>query len=382
MTGNLLHPGLSHVTIISPPLLYISSLPFRNFSQNPARQKMDVDKNDWELLRKAIDTWAGEGRLDEAKAEELRQTVQLKKTERHQIAQYFFIVAISCIILAFGAIFIDEKFLEKLKTYFALSNLVIALGCATVGALWFWYVRKRVQNLGSFSYEAYMVLGALLCLSSLVYICKDFGFGPERTVFFALSAALLFSISVVFRSRVLWLAGLASVVCLFSAFTTWQSSRNLFLGMNYPTRFVLLGLIITGISFYVHRSRQLIFIQRLTYLSGLLLFLFSMWMVSIFGNYGYLDEWSRVRQTQVIFYGVLFGLVSALVFNLGIRHRDNTTRDLAVLFLLLNLYSRYFEYFWDNTNKGLFFLVLAVSFWFIGRWIERRKRGTKSDTTT
>ena len=59
---------------------------------------------------------------------------------------------------------------------------------------------------------------------------------------------------------------------------------------------------------------------------------------------------------------------------LGVRYKDDIARDLGIVFLLINFYSRYFEFFWDTLHKGLFFLLLAVSFYFIGRWIEKRRK--------
>ena len=67
-------------------------------------------------------------------------------------------------------------------------------------------------------------------------------------------------------------------------------------------------------------------------------------------------------------------MASAVTFYLGVRYNDDIARDFAVLFLLINLYTRYFEYFWDSMNKGLFFLVLALTFGVLGRWLEKKKR--------
>ncbi|PYM49677.1 MAG: hypothetical protein DME14_08055 [Candidatus Rokuibacteriota bacterium] len=33
-------------------------------------------------------------------------------------------------------------------------------------------------------------------------------------------------------------------------------------------------------------------------------------------------------------------------------------------------YTRFFEYFWDSLHKAVFFAVLAVSFWYLGRKAE------------
>ena len=70
----------------------------------------------------------------------------------------------------------------------------------------------------------------------------------------------------------------------------------------------------------------------------------------------------------------MYSLQCAGMIWLGIRVKDDLLRDLGVTFLLLDLYTRYFEYLWDHTNKGLFFGILALSFWWVGRLIEKRMK--------
>ena len=108
------------------------------------------------------------------------------------------------------------------------------------------------------------------------------------------------------------------------------------------------------------------------------MFFLGLWGVSIFGNYSDFEAWLQVRQTQVIAYSLVFGAAAFVSFYLGVKYRDDLARDLGILFLLVNFYSRYFEFFWDSMHKGVFFLVLAVSFWFLGRWIEKRRKGKTS----
>ena len=79
-------------------------------------------------------------------------------------------------------------------------------------------------------------------------------------------------------------------------------------------------------------------------------------------------------------YSAVFALGSAISFYLGIRYKDELARDFGVLFLLINLYTRYFEYFWDSMNKGIFFLVLAITFGLVG-WLLERQRKTEKDKT-
>lgn len=335
---------------------------------------MEISRNEFEIISGTVAKWEKEGKLTQTQATELMGSLQVKNTERQQIAQYFFIVAISCAILAFGAIFLDEKILEKLKNYYALSNLFISGVSLALTALWFFYTARITDRISNAAREVYMVLGGLILLIALVYLFKDLGSGHYYSRFLLTATIALFSLSLFTKSRVLWLAGILSLAAWFCAFSTLLNKDYLFLGMNYPMRITVLGAIIISFSFVQSRIKVLRFTTRLTYLSGLLMFLAGLWAVSVFGNYGHIDAWTKVRQTQVIGYAIIFALFSIGAFFRGVKQRDDVTRDVGVLFLLLNLYTRYFEYFWDNTNKGLFFLVLAVSFYIVGRWLDKRRQ--------
>jgi len=334
------------------------------------------DKNEWKSLQNALSQWENTGKISPEKADELRKDI-IYTTDRQQIAQYFFIIALSCTLLAFGAIFIDDKLLEKIKGYFDLNNIIIASITTAIAVFWFWYVRKRKDKFTPFTYEMYMVLGGLAAITSLVYVCKVIGSGGAYTLFLFIAALLLFILSIWFQSKALWLAGILSFMGWYGAFSNLHSSNYLFLGMNYPMRFTIFGLLILILSLFQSKIKILVVNQRITYIAGLVIFFTGLWGISIFGNFNYLDEWEKVKQTHVLTYSIVFGLIDILVFYLGIRYHDELTRDFGVLFLLLNLYTRYFEYFWDTMNKGIFFLILAITFWLLGRWLEKKKRQNK-----
>ncbi len=333
-------------------------------------------KREQEAIKRAIDEWESSGKLTMEKATELRQNIATNDGHQTSVAQYFFIIAISCILLSFGAIFIDDKLLEQVKTYFALSNLFITIVCTAISALWIGHVYKITHRISETTYEVYLGFGALSVLTTLIYLCKDIGAGHGYNGYLALSAITLFTLSVIFRSSAFWIIGILAMMGWYGAFTDWLSTDYSFLGMNYPLRFTVFGLIVMGLSFIQQKINKLEFTHRITYLSGLLIFFTGFWGVSVFGNYNHYSEWLAVRQTQVIIYSILFAASSVAGFFLGMKCKDNVTRDCSILFLLINLYTRYFEFFWDNMNKGIFFLILAVLFWFTGRWLDKR-RGKK-----
>ncbi len=336
--------------------------------------KIKTDQNDYKLLTDTISQWVKNGTIDAEKGNELIDSLEKPQSASQQIAQYFFFIALSCILLAFAAIFIDDKFLEKLKQHFSLTNLFIAITFTILTIAWFIFLRKRKTTLRNVSFEVFAVIGGLLTVTAITYYCKEIGFGPKYTGMLAITSIIVFALSAWIRSYTLWIAGILAMMGWFGAFSTWLSADDLFIGMNYPVRLSVFGLLVILISFLQKRVSAIFFSQRITYVAGLIIFFTAIWGVSIFGNYNSLDKWATVRQTQVIFYAILFAIAGIISFLLGIKYKDNIARDMGVIALLANLYTRYFEYFWDSTNKGLFFLILAVSFWFIGKRLEKFKQ--------
>ena len=338
--------------------------------------KIKTDLKEYKFLNHTIDNWLSNDDITEEKANELKNTIEEPKSYGQQIAQYFFFIALSCILLAFAAIFIDDKFIEKLKHYFSLTNLFIAILFTVLSTICFIYLKKKRHAISPAPFEVYAIVSSLLVATALTYYCKETGFGPKYTGFLIVLAALLFSISAWLGSSAVWITGILALMGWYGAFSTWQSNNDLFLSMNYPLRFTVFGLLICICSYIQSYIKPLSTTHRITYITGLIILLTGLWGVSVFGNYNSLDEWSKVRQIQIIWYALLFAIIAAMILFYGIRRHDDLTSDIGVVALLFNLYSRYFEYFWDTTNKGIFFLILGISFWFIGKWIEKKKKRT------
>ena len=62
-------------------------------------------------------------------------------------------------------------------------------------------------------------------------------------------------------------------------------------------------------------------------------------------------------------------LIAAMVY--GIKADDGMTRGFGITFLFINLYTRFFEHFWNNMHKAIIFGLLAASFWYIGTHAEK-----------
>jgi len=141
--------------------------------------------------------------------------------------------------------------------------------------------------------------------------------------------------------------------------------------MNYPLRFVLFGGILTAIALALEKHNRFSYFFRSTLATGLLYLFISTWIMSIFGNYGSIQLWQSVRQIELFQWSLLFGFVSAGAIYHGLKYGNGITKGFGITFLFINLYTRFFEYFWDSIHKTLFFAILAMSFWALGSKAEK-----------
>ena len=92
------------------------------------------------------------------------------------------------------------------------------------------------------------------------------------------------------------------------------------------------------------------------------------WGVTYFTNQSCFSVF--VWQLSLIAWGLrvvlTFGLAAIGAIVYGLKQDDYTSRSFGITFLFINLYTRFFEYFWNELHKAIFFIILAASFWLIG----------------
>jgi hypothetical protein len=73
-----------------------------------------------------------------------------------------------------------------------------------------------------------------------------------------------------------------------------------------------------------------------------------------------------MKQIELFHWSILFGAAAGWAIYHGLRHDNEITKGFGVTFLGINLYTRFFELFWNNVHKAIFFALLAASFSYIG----------------
>lgn len=320
--------------------------------------------------------WEEEGLLHPGQKERLLESYQNKGFDWKRLAQYSFWIALSCLAFAFLSLLVEDQVRQWLERLYQTPDAVISLFCfglAVFFYLWGWRQKKR-HPARRFTNEAWMMLGVLATAIGLGYASQwvEKENGHYSLLFFVAVATYGF-LGIRLQSKMIWLCCLISLGLWFAMETAFHSDWGWkFWGMNYPMRFTIFGTLLTLFAYFVQpRLRALQEMQGLTRATGLSYMLVALWLVSVFGNYSDWEKWLAVRQYQLFYWGLLSLGISAGLGYWGLKRKDPMLREFGIVFFMLNLYSRFFEYLWDTLNRTLFFSLLAISFWLLGRWAEK-----------
>jgi uncharacterized membrane protein len=232
------------------------------------------------------------------------------------------------------------------------GNALVAVACLVFGADIF-TIAKWLQDMSVISGDHWSIL--LLVISIIYFLIAYLNRNPVVLVLAFLGLATWFGSESAYASG-------------------WGSY---FFGMNYPLRFALVSplVILAGYAqkkFIPDMNRGFV---KIHYVMGLLYTNMALWILSIFGAR---NEWDWTQNHAELFlFSLLWGAFSVATFILGSRFRNRAFTGFAVVFLLINLYTRFFEYFWNDWDKSVFFIVLGALSLGIGiffeRWTRRKK---------
>jgi hypothetical protein len=321
-----------------------------------------------------IETWISEGVVGGEDAERLKNSVERARFDWKRLAVYsFWIAGLSIAISVFALVF-DRAILKLIEKILTIPDMMKAGILAILAAgLYYWgFRRKRTRAARAFTNESLLFFGAILTGLAVTFFGLAVDTGSGRYSLLILAASLVYlGVGAFFPSAPMWVLGLISVGTWFGTETGYMSGWGAyFLGMNFPLRFVLLGILLAAAAFRMRRTRFSP-LERSTFIVGLLNLFISLWILSIWGNYGDMDAWHQASVLERFFWSLLFGGAAVGSIIWGLKNDDGAARGFGITFLFINLYTKYFEYFWNVSHKAIFFALLGVSFWFLGRYAEK-----------
>jgi len=337
--------------------------------------KLNLDKQDSEFLNKTIAYWEKEQLIDDEQAQKLKQSYEVKGFDWMRLAKYSFWIALICGGASFAFLIVNDTVVNWLKNLYYTPDIIISI-LSSVAAAFFFYSGRRRQKLSPekiFSNEAIIFTGVLFTACCIAYLGKTFDNGSGHySLLFLLSVFVYGFLAWRMESQLIWLFSLVSLGSWFGTETGYQTHwADYFLGMNYPLRFVLFGIVLVAACYILRKRKWFALFDDLTYVVGLLYLFISLWLLSIFGNYGNIDNWWQIKQISLFYWGIISAAVAAGFLFYGLKSKDDIAREFGITFLIIFIYTKYFEYFWEHTNKTIFFAILAASFWIIGRKAEK-----------
>jgi hypothetical protein len=286
---------------------------------------MKIDQEKSEFLDEMLSHWKDEHLLTEDQIRQLKNSYEAKSFDWRRLAQYSFWIAMACGVISLGALLIDKEILNYLKRLYDTPDSIISLLSAVAAAFLYYYSfkRRKTHTRQVFSNDALIFSAVMLTANAIAYLGKAIGHGNSHF----------------------------SLLILFSVF--------------------VYGLVITASSRLLKNNKKFSFFYETSYICGMIYLFVSLWLLSVFGNFATIEEWAVVKQIHLFYWAIISAAACGICILIGLKTRDVVAREFGITFLFLNLYTRYFEYFWDSWHKALFFSVLAASFWLIGQRAEK-----------
>jgi hypothetical protein len=322
-----------------------------------------------EILIESINYWKNNAIISENEYTKLLNSFEPIKFDFKKLAKYAFWISLICVCISMFAVISDKKLMELLKKIFNAPIELKFLSLSLFSGLIYFYGMKRNKTHPDTIYknEAILFIGNIVILWAISFLWDIISPEHNYKMYFAFLCAVIYGVlAYIARSKLTWVITIFFLAIFYGLIGAYLGGGLYLISITSPVNFLLFNLIIISASFLVKEKIFLIEFRSITYKMGLLFLFICLWMLSIFGNYQDIEVWRQVKQIELFHWSILFTLASIGAIYYGLKNDDYTSRSFGIVFLFINLYTRFFEYFWDNSSKAIFFLILAISFWVIG----------------
>jgi hypothetical protein len=325
------------------------------------------------MVKQVLEEWRLDGLIATTKATALGKTIEVTPFDWRKVAKYSFFIAIICFIISVQSILADNFIVELAKKLFSSPALFksIVFGVMAIGFLWYGQRRQADHPDATVRNEAVLLMGALSLFGVYYNVLLALSIKTDSVwIHTSLILVMVYAgIGYVIRSKLFWVLALITLGGWLGASVQYYNGLYT-LEMSYPLHYVGLGVGLIAVSYVLNKIEVLRSFYRVNLSAGLLYTFVALWILSISGNAHTYAEWLTFTKLDLVGWSVLFAGGAILSIYHGLRFDDTMTRGYGLVFLGLNLYTRLFEYFYDPLHKGVFFLILGLSLWYLGKHAE------------
>jgi hypothetical protein len=331
-------------------------------SKTEAQARADTITRFWEELERLQDEGVTRladeqlGRIrrhHEGLLQQLAQAFDIDRSTRaHQLSLGMRIASfLGALALAASVYFLFLQFWGLLGT----ATQVIALVGASLGSVSLTVFIAGRDSTGYFTKLAALVAFACFVLN-IAMLGQIFNITPSDKALLPW-AALALLLAYRCDLRLLLVAGLACLAAFVAVRAgTWSGMYWLHFGER-PENFFPAALLSFCLPLWIDQRRYAGFAQ--TYrVFGLLILLLPVLVLANWGRVSYLP-WSS-GSVEVLYQVAGFALSAGAIW-LGVRRGWNETINTGVVFFVLFLYTKFYDWWWDWMPKWLFFFVLALT---------------------
>ncbi|HMD32995.1 MAG TPA: hypothetical protein VKG84_13865 [Candidatus Acidoferrales bacterium] len=210
-------------------------------------------------------------------------------------------------------------------------------------------------------------------------LAVDFSTGSKNwPALIGVQSALLVALAYALQNRLILIHAGVCFFIFFGGETGYASDWGAYwLALTYPLRFLLLGigfLCVAWLHATVMRGPYQAFSRVYAHL-GLLDIHLALWFLSVFGYFEKDVTWSNNSGERVAF-SIVWGLVSVASLVLGGALGQQIVRSYGMTFLIINLYTFYFQFVVVNSAEAwwLHLLLVGGSLVWVGFTLERNLR--------
>ncbi len=327
------------------------------------------------ILLEELKKWYENGEINEKTFKMLSERYSESENDVDSIMRWLLIMGVLLIFV--GGFYFGGNIAKSMYSMIGLLSLMLISG--------FYAGFKFLQQTNNKYYypktgSTLVVVSSLIVIADLYYMLKKFDINDilAATLSFAISAAIYFYIAYIKKKRLFLIMAnlvlLAFVVLLVSNII----ANPTYAGKYYYYAVLSLGAILFLLA-YMHNLMK----SEIASKFKKIYYYFS--LIEIHSSFLALTL-CKDCETAILFNGnykrergatiLIWAAVSILMYYLGKKRNNRLIKIFSIAFLIVNVYIRYIEVFWDVMSKGLFFLVLGFLSTAIGVYFENlyRKR--------
>jgi uncharacterized membrane protein len=315
-----------------------------------------------ERLAEDVPLWLADGVVSPETAGVLRTRYQAQGFGLVNVVKYLGVAGgVLCLFGLFGMV----GFLVGSAAFGGVLTVACGAGMLAAG-LW---LCRDLENRYAFSSRAVIALGAMAFAAGIALLCKALDASDGTTAFLTGLAAVPLFAYLAYRTKTGFLLVLATLG-FFHWVGSWESmwGRSTYeFEVDQPKLMCAVAIAVFGLGLWHARHRQRFLRFDLVYQSVALVYLnLSLLILSIDGWHGDVRVWV-----------IVFTAAALAQIVLGARLQNALLLSFGVTAAALDLFTRYFESFWDRMSLGAFLAVGGAVLLAVGLTLERiaRPRG-------